>query len=27
VKTKERLDRMAADLEHFIQAALTEYGD
>lgn len=26
-KTKDRLDRMAADLEHFIQAALIEYGD
>jgi len=26
-QTKERLDRMAADIEHFIAAALTEYGD
>jgi phosphoglucomutase/phosphomannomutase len=26
-KTRERLDRMAADLERFIEAALTEYGD
>jgi phosphoglucomutase/phosphomannomutase len=26
-KTRERLDRMATDLEHFIEAALTEYGD
>ena len=26
-KTKDRLDQMAADLEHFIQAALIEYGD
>ena len=25
-KTKDRLDRMSSDLEHFIKAALTEYG-
>jgi phosphoglucomutase len=26
-RTKERLDRMTVDIEHFIEAALTEYGD
>ncbi|MGE3818390.1 MAG: phospho-sugar mutase, partial [Isosphaeraceae bacterium] len=26
-KTKERLDRMTTEIEHFIKAALTEYGD